>query len=42
MLNDYTFEFYVFKIPMKSCVAVSLGDGILSEPKRFFFAYSPS
>ena len=25
MLNDYTFQFYVFKIPMKSRVAVSLG-----------------
>ena len=42
MLNDYTFQIYVFKIPMKSLVAVSVGGGILSEPKPFLFAYSPS
>ena len=38
-------QLYVFKIPMKSRVTVSLGmggGGGLSEPERFFFAYSPS
>ena len=43
MLNDLNFQFYVFKIPMNSRVTVSLGGGgCLSEPKRFFFEYSPS
>ena len=27
MLNDLNFQFYIFKIPMKSRVAVSLGEG---------------